>query len=93
MKALISKVEPRNDGWRVTQVEPNKNVFSVAEDLFWVDCPEECVADAWYYNTETGVCEPLPVDEALELSTSTPTIEELQAQLQALQQQIASLGA
>lgn len=27
--------------------------FDVAEPLFWVDCPDEAVADQWYYNNST----------------------------------------
>jgi hypothetical protein len=34
---------------RVAEVEPNDKVFGVAEPLHWVDCPDDCVADQWYY--------------------------------------------
>jgi hypothetical protein len=34
---------------RVAEVEPDDKVFAVATPLHWVDCPDECVADAWYY--------------------------------------------
>lgn len=57
MKALISKIEPRETGYRVAQVEPDENVFAVAVDLFWTDCPDDCVADEWFYNPETETCE------------------------------------
>jgi hypothetical protein len=36
--------------------------FDVAEPLFWVDCPEECKADVWYY--KDGVCSIKPKNEA-----------------------------
>ena len=34
---------------RVAQVEPDESIFDVAEPLFWVSCPENCVADEWYF--------------------------------------------
>lgn len=51
MKALISPTELRTDylgniGCRVAQVEPL--AFEVALPLYWMDCPDDCVADQWY---------------------------------------------
>jgi len=34
---------------RVAQVEPDDKTFPVFNALFWVDCPENCLADVWYY--------------------------------------------
>jgi hypothetical protein len=34
---------------RVAQVELDNNTFPVHTTLFWVDCPDNCVADKWYY--------------------------------------------
>lgn len=34
---------------RVAEVEPDTNVFEVAPPLYWVDCPDDCSADAWYF--------------------------------------------
>ena len=34
---------------RVAQVEPDNKTFPVAEPLFWIDCPDDCKADQWYY--------------------------------------------
>lgn len=61
MKALISPNEKRTDyqgnvGERIAQVEPQ--TFEVAEPLFWVDCPDDCVADIWWYYN--GICEVMP---------------------------------
>lgn len=61
MKALISPQEKRIDyegnvGERVAQVE--QNTFEVAPPLHWVDCPDDCVADVWWYYN--GVCEVMP---------------------------------
>lgn len=61
MKALVSPQEKRTDyegniGERIAQVEQNS--FEVAAPLFWVDCPDDCVADVWWYYN--GVCEVMP---------------------------------
>jgi hypothetical protein len=61
MKALISPQETRTDyqgnvGKRVAQVEQNE--FAVAAPLFWIDCPDNCVADVWWYYND--VCEVMP---------------------------------
>lgn len=34
---------------RVAEVKSDNEVFQVAQPLFWVDCPDDCVADQWYY--------------------------------------------
>lgn len=57
MKALVSPNEVRTyeengvtlEGCRVAQVEQDANMFPVAEPLFWADCPDNCVADQWFY--------------------------------------------
>lgn len=36
---------------RVCQVEPDDKIFIVADPLFWTSCPENTVADQWYYDT------------------------------------------
>jgi hypothetical protein len=61
MKALISPNEKVTDyegnvGERIAQVEQNE--FPVAEPLFWTECPDDCVADVWWYYN--GVCEVMP---------------------------------
>ena len=38
---------------RVCQVEPDADIFPVAEPLFWEDCPPETIADVYYFETET----------------------------------------
>ena len=63
MKALISPNEKITDfesnvGERVAQVEPDVNEFPVANPLFWVDCPDDCVADVWWYYQ--GTCQVIP---------------------------------
>jgi hypothetical protein len=34
---------------RVAQVEPDNKIFEVAQPLHWIDCPENCVENLWYY--------------------------------------------
>ena len=89
MKALISTLEPRETGYRVAQVEQDENIFDVAEDLFWIDCPDDCVADLWFYNSETDLCQPIPVPEAP--AAVEPTKEELLAKLLEIQAQLEAM--
>lgn len=61
MKALISLEEKRTDyqgnvGCRVAQVEPL--AFEVAPPLYWIDCPDDCVQDEWYFIE--GELRPIP---------------------------------
>lgn len=53
-KALISpeeKVTNTNSdiGQRIAQVEPEDQIFEVADPLFWTDCADECLANEWFY--------------------------------------------
>lgn len=51
MKALIATNEPRQTGYRVAQVEQDADIFPVSEPiLFWTDCPDYIVADAYWYD-------------------------------------------
>ena len=34
---------------RVAEVEPDNKIFDVAQPLYWVDCPDNCRADEWYF--------------------------------------------
>ena len=42
----ISTIE---DTMRVAEVVNDGDTFEVYETLFWVDCPDDCIADLWYY--------------------------------------------
>lgn len=64
MKALISSLEPRESGYRVAQVEPDANIFPVAEGLFWVDCADDVAADQFWYD---------PADETIKAFTAPET--------------------
>lgn len=59
MKALISPLELVSNGIRIAEVA---NVsFEVAEPLYWIDCPIDCNANTWYFNTELNQCQPIPI--------------------------------
>jgi hypothetical protein len=94
MKALISLTEPRESGYRVVQVEPDDQVFDVAEGLVWKDCPDYVVANQYYYNQENEsfveYIEPTPALAAA--PTPIPTKQQLLAELEALSAKIAALG-
>lgn len=67
MKALISPLEQAidylgNSGCRVAQVEPF--AFEVADPLYWIDCPDDCIADQWYW-IENGL-RPIPQPPIIE---------------------------
>jgi hypothetical protein len=53
-------------GERVAEVTTQP--FEVAPPLFWIACPDDCVADQWYYDTTTYVCEPIPAAPAITAS-------------------------
>lgn len=44
---------------RVAQVEPDDQTFPIAEPLFWADCPDNCIADQWYYDTVAQTVNPI----------------------------------
>lgn len=69
MKALISPLEPTQDGVRVAQTDLNG--FEVAKPLYWVDCPSNVVADQFYYKTDTQEFLPVPVPQPPAADTSS----------------------
>jgi hypothetical protein len=64
MKALVSPSEIAHSydgsalGQRIAQVIDTE--FPIAPPLFWVDCPDDCVADVWYYSNGQCLPKPLP---------------------------------
>ncbi len=60
-KALISTIEPRELGYRVAQVEDEKNIFEVSNNLFWTDCANDVVADQFWYDPSDQLIKPFPV--------------------------------
>jgi hypothetical protein len=62
MKALISPSQNNV----VAEVSADANIFEVAEPLFWVDCPDDCVAYLYQYVNSEIVLIPVPVTTAEE---------------------------
>ena len=58
MKALISPIEPRNNGYRVAQICQQE--FEVAEPLFWVTCASNVVADQFWYDPSDQTIKAIP---------------------------------
>jgi hypothetical protein len=55
---------------RIVQIAPDNQIFNVHNTLLWVDCPDDCVADQWYYKGNQIKIKPQNVD-----IPSTPTPE------------------
>jgi hypothetical protein len=87
--ALISSIEPKENGYRVAQIIDAADRFPVGEpNHFWVECPDDVVADAYWYDPTSQSFAVVPIPEVL----AQPTPEDLQAQLTRLQAQIESLA-
>jgi hypothetical protein len=57
--ALISPQEPRSTGLRIAQVMDE--VFPVCEPLYWVECPDDTLADHHTYDADAEEVVPPPV--------------------------------
>jgi hypothetical protein len=60
-QALISKIEPRETGYRVAQVVPVDQTFPVASDMFWVKVTDDVEQDKFWYDPSNGTVKPIPV--------------------------------
>jgi hypothetical protein len=49
------------DCQRIAEVEPDDKVFEVAPPLHWVDCSDDCQADAWYFKDGAVYIKPTDV--------------------------------
>ena len=58
--ALISPLELREEGYRIAQV--SEEVFDIAEPFYWTECPDEIIADIYYYRPDVNeyVLTPIP---------------------------------
>jgi hypothetical protein len=79
MKALVSKIEPREGGYRVAQVVAPGEEFAVAEGMMWVDCDATVAADAVWYDPNAAAFRSFPIVEAAPtvaqpVSTGTQTL-------------------
>jgi hypothetical protein len=53
MKALIDPNQIiSTNKIRVCQVVEEGQEFTVAQPLYWTDCPDDCLADQWVFDTE-----------------------------------------
>jgi hypothetical protein len=59
---------------RVAQVEQDNQTFPVAEPLYWFDCPDNCVADAWYFKDGQVAVKPADAPGGQPVSQGTQTL-------------------
>ena len=60
MQALISTTEPVQTGYRVAQVEPDADIFPVADTLFWTPCADDVVQDKFWYDPTDSTIKAIP---------------------------------
>lgn len=63
---------------RVAQVEHDDEIFPVGGDLFWTDCPDNCVADKWWYDMISKTIQiidnaPIPAETDQPITTGIQT--------------------
>ena len=77
MRALISKIEPRETGYRVAQVVANNEIFDVSDGLEWVFCDNTVVADQFWYDPADNTIKAIPtptVSSTQPISTGSQTL-------------------
>jgi hypothetical protein len=72
-KALISKGEIREQGYRVAQVENDENIFGVSDDLEWIDCPDDLIADQKWFDPLDNTFKDFPPELIVQASKDQPT--------------------
>lgn len=60
-KWIANTTESIENCQRVAEV--SQTAFDVASPLFWVDCPNNCVADEWYYKDGVVAVKPQDVPQ------------------------------
>lgn len=55
---------------RIAQIVQDNQTFEVHNSLIWVNCPDECIADLWYYKDNQVQIKPKSVSVP-----NTPTPE------------------
>jgi hypothetical protein len=63
-QALISTIEPRESGYRVSQVVAEGETFSVSLELFWTLCADDVVADQFWYDPSDQIIKPMPIPDS-----------------------------
>ena len=61
MQALVSKIEPREGGFRVAQVVAEGATFDVTDDFIWVSCDDSIIADKFWYDIANDTFNLIPV--------------------------------
>jgi len=69
VQALISKIEPRENGYRVAQVVAEGNTFDVTPDFMWVSCDDSIIADKFWYDIDNEEFNLIPVHEQTPMDT------------------------
>jgi hypothetical protein len=77
MIALISKIEPREQGWRVVQVNKDDEGFEVTNDYFWFVCPDNIIADKFWFNPIDSSFQVMPIPEPVPSTTMTQGLEQI----------------
>jgi len=76
MKALISTIEPREQGYRVAQVEPEA-IFNNTEQIYWIECPDHVVADEYWFNPVDNTFLIMPEPEPIPSTVVTHGVQSL----------------
>jgi hypothetical protein len=63
--ALVCPNEPVTNGYRVAEVQPTK-LWNPAEPTYWLECADNVVADAWYFDTTTQAITQVPAVTGLQ---------------------------
>lgn len=72
MKALIDPTTSIQNGVRVAQT--SEKSFDICTPFYWVVCPENIIADEFFYDEETGQFNPVPVQTETELAVDQPDV-------------------
>lgn len=72
MKALISPIEIREQGYRVA--ETHETGFEVALPYFWVDCDETLIADSKWYDPTDNTFKDFPLPPQINQKTEDQPI-------------------
>lgn len=67
--ALVTPNEISYLGFRVAQVEADTDSFEVAQPLFWTACPDEAVADLWFYDPDDQAVKVIPIPDVSGVQT------------------------
>lgn len=73
-KALIATNEPRQTGYRVAQiVNSETETFDTSAALFWVNCPDDLIADLKWFDPSDNTFKDFPPVEPPKQPTTNGT--------------------